>query len=250
MRQADLKRREIVTALGTRLRRIDAAMEAFSPTAKVRLELFLAGEVERVVDGYDWDQLQRVAETIPILIRDLLISRLGADFAQAAEQVASMRHDIVDACRQHLGEVGAGLRLRFQGLHLPQLMTLSLDFDASEMKDRLQRIGTVTIGSTLALAIAGIAVVGPLAALVMLGGLVARHTLSSALRNEVKRRLKTSVGPALDRLLTDLFQKVPRGRHADDDRVSPGGGGIPARRDRGHRPDAVAPRADAAGVGG
>lgn len=102
---ADVKSREIVAALETRLRRIDAAMEAFQPTAKVRLELLLAGEVERVLDGYDWDQLQRVSETIPIFIRDLLTGRLGADFARVAELVASMRDDICDACRQHMGEV-------------------------------------------------------------------------------------------------------------------------------------------------
>jgi len=208
LRHADLKRRDILTALGHRLRRIDAAMESFSPPAKVRLELQLASEVERLVDGYDWEQLQRVSETMPILIRDILATRLGADFARAAEQLVAMRSDILDACRQHLGEVSAGLRLRFEGLRLPQQMTVSLDFDANELKGRLQRIGTVTIGSTLALTIASIVAVGPLGAVVVLGGLVARHTLSSALRNDVKRRLKMSVGPALDRLLKELFQKV------------------------------------------
>ncbi|HEX5273183.1 MAG TPA: hypothetical protein VFW33_21955, partial [Gemmataceae bacterium] len=173
-----------------------------------RLEMQLGAEVERLVDGYDWDQLQRVSETIPILIRDILANRLGADFARAAEQMAAMRADILDACRQHLGEVSAGLRLRFEGLRLPQQLTVSLDFDPQDLKDRLQRIGTVTIGSTLALTIASIVAVGPLGAVVVLGGLVARHTLTSALRSDVKRRLKASVTPALSRLLSELFQKV------------------------------------------
>jgi GTP-binding protein EngB required for normal cell division len=208
LRHADLKRRDILAALGHRLRRIDAVMEAFGTPAKVRLEMQLASEVERLVDGYDWEQLQRVSETIPILIRDILANRLGAEFARAAEQMVAMRTDILDACRQHLGEVSAGLRLRFEGLRFPQHLTVSLDFDSQELKDRLQRIGTVTIGSTLALTIASIVAVGPLGAVVVLGGLVARHTLSSALRNDVKRRLKASVAPAVSRLLTELFQKV------------------------------------------
>ncbi len=208
LRHADLKRRDILAALGQRLRRIDAAMESFSPPSKVRLEMQLSSEIERLVDGYDWEQLQRVSETIPILIRDILANRLGAAFARAAEQLVAMRSDILDACRQHLGEVNAGLRLRFEGLRLPQQMTVSLDFNPQQLKGRLERIGTVTIGSTLALAIASIVAVGPLGAVVVLGGLVARHTLSSALRNDVKRRLKASVAPALDRLLSELFQKV------------------------------------------
>ena len=204
-----LKRRDILAALEHRLRRIDAAMEAFSPTAKVRLELQLAGEVERLVDGYDWDQLQRMSETIPILIRDLLANRLGADFARVAEQMAAMRDDILDACRQHLGEVSAGLRLPFEGLRLPQQLTVSLDFDAAGAegptaahRHRDHRLDPGPDGRQHR------AVVGPLGAVVVLGGLVARHTLSSALRNDVKRRLKASVTPALDRLLTELFQKV------------------------------------------
>jgi GTP-binding protein EngB required for normal cell division len=208
LNHADLKRRDILAALGHRLRRVDAVMEAFGTPAKVRLEMQLAGEVESLVDGYDWEQLQRVSETIPILIRDILANRLGPEFARTAEQLVAMRSDILDACRQHLGEVSAGLRLRFEGLRLPQQMTVSLDFDPGELKDRLQRIGTVTIGSTLALTIASIVAVGPLGAVVVVGGLVARHTLSSALRNDVKRRLKASVAPAVSRLLTELFQKV------------------------------------------
>jgi hypothetical protein len=208
LRHADVKRREIVAALGHRLRRIDTAMEAFSPTTKVRLEMQLSAEVERLVDGYDWEQLKRVSETIPIFIRDMLSSRLGADFARVAEQLVAMRNDILDACRQHMGEVSAGLRLRFEGLRLPQELTVSLDFDTDELKRRLERISTVTIGSTLALTIAGVIAVGPLGALLILGGLVARQTMSSALRGDVKRKLKVSVGPALDRLLTELFQKV------------------------------------------
>ncbi len=205
---ADLKRRDILAALGHRLRRIDATMESFSPQAKVRLELQLGAEIERLVDGYDWEQLQRVSETIPILIRDILANRLGADFARAAEQLVAMRTDILDACRQHLGEVSAGLRLRFDGLRLPQQMTVSFDFDAQALKGRLERIGTVTIGSTVALTIASAIAFWPLGAVVVLGGLIARHTLSSALRNDVKRRLKASVAPALDRLMGELFQKV------------------------------------------
>ncbi len=91
---------------------------------------------------------------------------------------------------------------------MPQQLTLALDFNSQEFQGRLQRIGTVTIGSTLALTVASIVAVGPLGAVVVLGGLFARHTLSSSLRRDVKRRLKTSVTPALDRLLTELFQKV------------------------------------------
>lgn len=208
LRHADVKRSDVLAALGQRLRRIDDAMEAFSPAAKVRLELALAGDIERLVDGYDWDQLQHVSETIPVFIHDLLSSRLGADFARVAQQMVAMRNDILDACRQHLGEVSAGLRTRFEGLRLPQQMTVSLDFDPKELTRRLQRIGTVTIGSTLALTVASIVAVGPLGALVILGGLLARHTMASSLRSDVKRRLKVSVAPALDRLLTDLFRKV------------------------------------------
>ena len=53
LRHADDKSRDILSALDTHLDRIGGALEAFSPQAQVRLELFLAGEIERLVDGYD-----------------------------------------------------------------------------------------------------------------------------------------------------------------------------------------------------
>src|SRR5262249_36203909 len=126
----------------------------------------------------------------------------------AAEQLVAMRNDILDACRQHLGEVSAGLRLRFEGLRLPDEMTVTLDFDANALKNRLQRIGTVTVGSTVALTIASLIAWAPLGAVVVLGGLLAGQTMASAVRSDVKRRLKASVAPALDRLLNELFRKV------------------------------------------
>jgi GTP-binding protein EngB required for normal cell division len=208
LRHADDRCRDILSALDTHRGRIDEALEAFSPQAQVRLELLLVGEIERLVDGYDWDQLQRVAETIPLFIRNLLSRRLSADFARAAERLTAMRDDILGACRRHLGETSAGLQLRFAGLRLPERVTVSLDIDSGELTRRLERIGALTLGSTLALTLAGIAAVGPLAGVVILAGLVARHTLSSSLRADVKRRLKVSVGPALDRLLGELFQNV------------------------------------------
>jgi GTP-binding protein EngB required for normal cell division len=208
LRQAEVQRRQVLTAMEQRLRRIDAAMEGFSGPAKVRLELYLAAEVERLVDGYDWQQLQRVSETIPIFIRDLLAGNLGPEFAAVAGQMASLRDDVLELCRGHVGAVSAQLGARFEGLRLPEQMPVALDFDPQELSTRLQRIGTYTIGYTLALTVAGIVAVGPLGALVILGGLIARQTMTSSLRNDVKRRLKLSLGPALNRLLADLFHNV------------------------------------------
>ncbi len=206
--QGEVKRRQILQALEQRLRRVDAAMEAFSPTALVRLELHLAAEIERLVDGYDWDQLQRVAGTIPVFIRDLMATRLGPEFAAVAKQLVATREDILSACTDYFGEIGARLSARFTGLRLPERLTVSLDFDPDDLANRLQRIGTYTIGTTLALTVASVIAVGPVGALVVFGGLVARHTMTSSLRNDVKRRLKMSLTPAISKLLSDLFKNV------------------------------------------
>jgi hypothetical protein len=208
LRHADDKGRDILSALDAHLSRIGSALEAFSPQARVRMELLLTGEIERLVDGYDWDQLQRVSETIPLFIHSMVSHRLSSDFARAAGQLTAMRDEVLDACGRHLDEVSAGLRLRFEGLRLPERVSVSLDFDAGELTRQLERIGALTLGSTLALTLAGIAAVGPLAGVVILAGLLARHTLSSALRGDVKRRLKTALAPALGPLLTELFQNV------------------------------------------
>src|SRR5260370_24122 len=83
----------------------------------------------RLLDGYNGVQLQRVSETMPSFIQKVLLGRLGPEFARAAQQVVALRDDTLDECRRHLGEVGAGLRLRFEGLLLPEQVPVSFDFD-------------------------------------------------------------------------------------------------------------------------
>ncbi len=208
LRRGDDKRADILASLDVHQSNIEQGLAAFSPMAQLRLELLLAGEIERLLDGYNGEQLQRVSETMPVFIHKILLGRLGPEFARAAELVSAMRDDILQQCRQHLGEVGANLRLRFEGLQLPEQVPVSFDFNANELTQRLERLSALTLGSTLALTLAGLAAVGPLAGIVIVGGFVARHTLTSAVRASVKRRLRVSVAPALHRMLTELFQKV------------------------------------------
>jgi GTP-binding protein EngB required for normal cell division len=202
------KRTQIVQALEQRLRRIDAAMESFSPTARLRLEMYLTSEVERLVDGYNWEQLQRVSESLPVLIRDMIARRLGPQFQSVAVQLTAARDDLVAACREHLGTINERLNLQFEGLTLPTDLNVALDFNPEDLSARLNRINTFTIGYTLAVTVAGMVALGPLGTLVILGGLIARQTMASALRHEVKAKLKASLAPAVSKLLGSLFNNV------------------------------------------
>jgi GTP-binding protein EngB required for normal cell division len=208
LRRGQDKRADILASLDVHQGSIESALEPFSPMAQLRLELLLAVEIERLVEGYNGEQLQRVSETMPAFIQKVLLGRLGPEFARAAAQVVAMRDDILADCRRHLGEVSAGLRLPFAGLQMPDQIPVSFDFSANELTQRLERLSALTLGSTLALTLAGLAAVGPLAGIAIVGGFVARHTITSVVRASVKRRLKVSVAPALHRMLTELFERV------------------------------------------
>ncbi len=202
------KRSQIVLALEQRLRRIDGAMESFSPTARLRLEMYLTSEMERLVDGYNWEQLQRVSEALPVLMRDMIARKLGPQFQVLASQLTAARDDIVAACREHVGTINERLHLHFEGLVLPTDLNVALDFNPEDLSTRLNRINTFTIGYTLAVTVAGMVALGPLGTLVILGGLIARQTMASALRHEVKAKLKASLAPAVSKLLGSLFSNV------------------------------------------
>lgn len=205
---ADRRRREILDELGWERSYVAQALEVFNPVARTRLEMTLIREVGQAIDGYDWKQLQRAPHTLPVLLRDLLHIQLQPDIQAVSRQVMSLRDKVLPACRNQMGEINRRLAMQFEGLRLPDQVDVSLDFDATEFSERLWKMGTLTVGYTVVLTVAGLMALGGLGAVVLLGGYLAQKAMASVVRNQVKARLKANVPSTLSRLVGELFHKI------------------------------------------
>jgi hypothetical protein len=205
---AQRKQQEIVREMARRKQRIGNVMEAFSPEAKMRLELSLQNEIDRETDTYDWEKLRHAAETIPIFIRDRLYERLQQQFDAVSQEVASLREDILNASREHVQVISRELGAYFEGLQFPEQADVSPHGDADAFSERLRQLATRTVGSALAVSETSVAAGGGLSTVVLLGGALARYTFAPAFRKRVKKQMKDALDPALNQLSRDLFRNV------------------------------------------
>jgi GTP-binding protein EngB required for normal cell division len=176
-------RGEILKQLAQARRPVENLLEWFNPEAEVLLQLRLQKQVEAEVDSYDWEQLQRAAETIPILVRDRLHESLRDQFLALAQQLLTLRDEILLTSSERLSEINAELEKQFGGVRLPDPQQVTLRFDAEEFCGRLRAVGTFTVGSILTPSLSR----GVMRAVAMLGGSLARQALPTSCANSLKR---------------------------------------------------------------
>lgn len=174
----------------------------------MRLYMRLQEDVLKQVDEYDWKQLRHASELIPLFVRDRLTQELGQKLSEITDRVMQLRIDVLSQCRSIVSEMSQSIGLHFRSLRTPREMDIEFDFDTSAFYDELKKVSTITIGSTLALTIASVALFGGVGAVVMLGGLLAGTTLTPVLRNRVRQQLKKELPKPLSDLSHTLLQNI------------------------------------------
>jgi hypothetical protein len=174
----------------------------------MRLYMRLQEDVLKQVDEYDWKQLRHASELIPLFVRDRLTQELGQKLSEITDRVMQLRIEVLSQCRSIVSEMSQNVGLHFRSLRTPREMDIEFDFDTSAFYDELKKVSTITIGSTLALTIASVALFGGVGAVVMLGGLLAGTTLTPVLRNRVRQQLKRELPKPLSELSHTLLQNI------------------------------------------
>jgi GTPase Era involved in 16S rRNA processing len=174
----------------------------------MRLSMRLQEDVLKQVDAYDWKQLRHAAELIPLFVRDRLTQELGQKLSEITDRVMQLRIEVLSQCRSIVSEMSQNVGLHFRSLRTPREMDIEFDFDTNAFYDELKKVSTITIGSTLALTIASVALFGGVGAVVMLGGLLAGTTLTPVLRNRVRQQLKRELPKPLSELSHALLQNI------------------------------------------
>ncbi|MCS6859350.1 MAG: dynamin family protein [Abditibacteriales bacterium] len=174
----------------------------------MRLSMRLQEDVLKQVDEYDWKQLRHASELIPLFVRDRLTQELGQKLSEITDRVLQLRIDVLSQCRSIVSEMSQNVGLHFRSLRTPREMDIEFDFDTNAFYDELKKVSTITIGSTLALTIASVALFGGMGAVVMLGGLLAGTTLTPVLRHRVRQQLKRELPKPLSELSHTLLQNI------------------------------------------
>ncbi len=198
----------IAQSLDRAVQDIIRALEGPAGINFMRLSMRLQEDVLKQVDEYDWKQLRHASELIPLFVRDRLTQELGQKLSEITDRVMQLRIDVLSQCRNIVSEMSQNVGLHFRSLRTPREMDIEFDFDTSAFYDELKKVSTITIGSTLALTIASVALFGGVGAVVMLGGLLAGTTLTPVLRNRVRQQLKKELPKPLTELSHTLLQNI------------------------------------------
>jgi GTPase Era involved in 16S rRNA processing len=199
---------DILRSLDRSTEEIVRLLEGSNGINFMRLYMRLQDDVMKQLDEYDWKQLRHVSELIPLFVRDRMTEELGEKLAEVSDRVTQLRIDTLSQCRHLVSEMSQNVGLQFRSLRMSQNMDIAFDFDTNAFYDELKKVSTITIGSTLALTIASVALFGGVGAVVMLGGILAGTTLTPLLRNRVRQQLKQELPKPLSELSLALLQNI------------------------------------------
>jgi len=180
----------------------------------LRAKATLRREVEDEIDAYGWGELQKANELLPLLVKDRLDAVLGDVFTIVSEQISAVRNDSVDYAMETLAKLGqeAGYRVEQPEEHAEWDITFKTSSDA--FRRNLKKVGTMTIGSTLALTVAGVFLFGGIGAIAMVGGLLmgggATPFVLKKTRDQLRKEVLGPLDDMMDQLLDDMKTEIVR----------------------------------------
>lgn len=211
LEQAHETRREVITALDEELARVPELIMGDTGVDWVRLDATIREEVYAQLDECSWEELQQATEIIPVFVREIVAEALQPKIAILADHLAEVRARVVEAGQKLIRDLSANVAFELEQLGEVSSDEFRFELDRDLVHANLTQIGTLTIGSTIALALASGFLFGGIGALVMLGGgLVAGTSLTSVLRNRARERLKQELQEPLDELIETLQANLER----------------------------------------
>ncbi len=168
----------------------------------------LRDEMRTQIDQYDWHELKQAGELLPNFVRERIQAYLQGPLQRVTNRIVEYRKEVTDWCVELLNGMDQQIPFDLESRNDTMEWDFVFEFDADRFIRQLRKVGTVTIGSTLAFALSsallfqgvGVAIV---VSGVVTGGAVA-HALRERTRHEIKRAAEETllaVGPQLRHFL-------------------------------------------------
>ncbi|PIU93687.1 MAG: hypothetical protein COS65_11485 [Armatimonadetes bacterium CG06_land_8_20_14_3_00_66_21] len=194
-------------------RRVSDLVLGDTGTDWLRLTAILQSEVQSQIDECTWEQLQQSAELIPIFVREIVNDEVRGNLEQIAHRLGRLRAEVLQDCQEAIRTMNSNLAFEFQDLGELAEDEFEFKLHPDLFRANLKQISTLTIGSTLALALATGFLFGGIGALVMFGGGVLAGTklnnvFRSRAREQIKREIEEPVGELVDRIQANVRAEV------------------------------------------
>ncbi|MCS6858754.1 MAG: dynamin family protein [Abditibacteriales bacterium] len=164
------------------------------------------------IDRYDWQELQHANEQLPIFVRHVMSELLSNTLNRAVRRLTNFRQEIIDWCIEMMDKLDQDLPFDLSQYRDTMEWEFTFDFDSVAFMENLKKVGTIAIGSTLALTLASIFLFGGIGAVVMVGGLLAGTGVTGILKERIRKQLKEELAEPLEklgqRMLDDLAREI------------------------------------------
>jgi GTPase Era involved in 16S rRNA processing len=164
------------------------------------------------IDLYDWQELQRSNEKLPIFVRQAMNESLKSVLGRVVMQLTNFRREIIEWCIEMMDKMDQELPFDLARYRETMEWEFTFEFDSAAFLDNLKKVGTVAIGSTIALTLAGIVLFGGVGAVALVGGLLAGTGMTGILKERTRKQLKHELSEPLDqlgqRMMSELEQEI------------------------------------------
>ncbi len=164
------------------------------------------------IDRYDWQELQHANEQLPIFVRQVMSELLSNTLNRAVRRLTDFRQEVIDWCIEMMNKLDQDLPFDLSQYRDSMEWEFTFDFDSVAFLDNLKKVGTIAIGSTLALTLASVFLFGGIGAVVMVGGLLAGTGVTGILKDRIRKQLKEELADPLEklgqRMLDDLQREI------------------------------------------
>jgi len=177
----------------------------------IRLSTSIQEEVFAQIDQCDWQQMEQAAEIIPIFVREIMTEEMRQQTGRIAEHLADLRDWTIKECQQAIKDLNTNIAFDFDWFGEVAEDEFAFELDPALFRVNLTQVSTLTIGSTIALALATGLMFGGIGALVTLGGgLLAGTRVTSALRLRARERMKQELEEPLGKLIDNILDGLTR----------------------------------------
>ncbi|MBI3920017.1 MAG: dynamin family protein [Armatimonadetes bacterium] len=178
----------------------------------LRVQASLKTQVADEIESYTWGELQRSNELIPLFVKSQLHEILSDTLTRVSESLATVRSDAVEWAMETLAKLGHETGYEVGATRERAEWEISFQTRSNTFKRNLQKVGTMTVGSSIALTVAGVFLFGGIGAIAMIGGLLlgggSAPFMLKRTKSQLGKEVNGALGTLLDQLLDDLKREI------------------------------------------
>lgn len=169
------------------------------------VSVVMKDEVAAEIAKYHWRELQQASTLLPTFVKDRIQDFLQGPMQRVTRHLVAFSREMMEWVTETLDRMRQQIPFDLKAHTQEMEWDIVFEFDADSYLSALKRVGTITVGSTLAFTLANLFLFEGIAAVIMIGGLLASAGVANALRERTRKEVEDAAFRALD----ELGQRLP-----------------------------------------